>query len=76
MTSRFITVIRKVALPLYFGVGLVFAGLAYGESFRYRDCPVFDYLFIPHGAAEGIMVATLFWPAILIAGADATCHRR
>ena len=65
-------VIRKAALPLktrlfwvaiYFGFGLLFAGIAYGETVRYEDCRVINSIFNLR-PAEGIIVATLFWPAM------------
>lgn len=83
--ARIAVVIGKATLPfrtgrfwiaIYLGLGLLFAGIVYGETVRYQDCRVFTYIFLgrANGAAEGIIVTTLFWPAILIAGLTATCR--
>jgi hypothetical protein len=70
-------------MTVYFAIGLVCAGLFWGhtakdlgDSYGGR-CLVLNRIFMYSAAsgnpAEGIVVTTLFWPAVLIAGFTATC---
>jgi hypothetical protein len=69
-TARFLMIV-------YFALGLTFAGIAWGEASKYRNCPVIDHIFILSAEshpAEGIAVTALFWPAVVIAAFIATCR--
>ena len=63
-------------IAIYFGVGLILAGFAYGATVGAPDCRVINMIFFGPNTSypEGIVVMTFFWPAILIAGFTATCR--
>jgi hypothetical protein len=78
---RFLLSVR-LWMAVYFAIGLWVAGLAWGSVVAdhrngHTGCPVIASLFIHTAAsgspAQGIVVTTLFWPAVVVAGFTATC---
>jgi hypothetical protein len=61
----------RVWVAFYIVVSMAFTGMTYGGTGDARQCPLIKQIYIwrTGSPGEGIVVMTVFWPAVVVAAA-------